>query len=425
MNAVIYPRPIEGRIDAIPSKSHLHRLMICSALSEAPVSIPCPGAVSDDILATAECLRALGAGVELSDGAISVSPIGSRPASAVLDCGESGSTYRFTVPIAAALVPDARFILGGRLPQRPMDALWRALAPHGVSASGCGTAEVKLTGRLTPGRFELPGDVSSQFITGLLFALPLLEGDSEIALTSPLRSAGYIDMTLDALRLFGVSVESAGSGWRIPGGQKYSPPRALFADGDWSSAAIWLCAAAACSHEVTVGRLSLASSQGDRAIFDILRRFGADLTAGEDGVTVRSGAVLRGVRVDAGDVPDLVPAIAVAAAAAEGDTVIENVRRLRLKESDRVQSVCSTLCALGVSARHDENTITVTGGPVSGGRTSSFGDHRIAMLAAALSALSSGEIVLTGAEAVSKSYPGFWRDMNALGGCVTLKNEEA
>ncbi|MBQ9939690.1 MAG: 3-phosphoshikimate 1-carboxyvinyltransferase [Oscillospiraceae bacterium] len=427
MKAVVSPAPVSGKLDAITSKSNLHRLMICAALGDKPAHIAC-SAISNDISATAACLNAMGADITVEQGEKSnllhILPISRVNPTAVLDCGESGSTYRFFVPTAVAAGCAPEFHLHGRLPGRPMDELWSVLEAHGITVSGKGTAAVSLCGRLVPGKFEIAGNVSSQFITGLLFALPLLDGDSEIILTTATESLGYINMTLDALRLFSVTVIPTDNGYKVPGNQKYITPTELFAEGDWSNSAFWLCAAAAAGKGLTVNGLSTDSSQGDRAICDILRSFGAKLSFGNRSVTVEAGSKLRGTEIDAKDIPDLVPAIAVAATAAEGKTVINNIARLRLKESDRVATVCGTLNALGGNADADENSIVIIGTRLNGGTVDSCTDHRITMLAATLCVVCKNDITITGAEACRKSYPTFFDDFTALGGNAELFEED-
>ena len=425
MKAVITPAPLKGVIAAIPSKSHVHRLLICAALSDQPVTLGCR-VVSEDIAATARCLEALGASVTFGEGTVAVSPIGAPkdraalPREAELDPGESGSTYRFITPLAPALGRKATFRLHGKLPSRPMDALWDEMERHGAAVSGKGTDHPVIEGMLTSGEYTLPGDVSSQFFSGLLFALPLLEGRSRIVVTGKMESLGYINMTIDALRAFGVAVSFDGQRFTVAGGQRYVAPDSLSAEGDWSNSAFWLCAGAALE-SITVTGLKRPSLQGDSAVTEILRRMGASVTAEGSHITAAHGE-LQGLSIDAGDTPDLVPALAVAAAAVKGVTVIENAGRLRLKESDRIASVCAALNALGGSAAPDGDRIIITGtGRLRGGVVDACGDHRIAMLGAAASALCEDPVTIVGAEAVNKSYPGFFKDFALLGGKVRVE----
>ena len=418
MNVTVFPKPLHGKIPAIPSKSFVHRLLICAALGDKETFLPCI-ASSQDIEATVSCLSGLGAGIIAQKEGFNIVPIrktDSEPA--YLDCCESGSTYRFLAPLVCALGRTAHFSLCGKLPQRPMDALWSALIEHGAVISGQGTAAPVISGAITHGRYEIAGDISSQYISGLLFALPLLCGDSEIVITGEAQSLGYIQITLNVLKEFGIKILPTESGFIIPGGQKYVTPEAVVAEGDWSNASFWLCAAAAGKQKITVSSLNTESCQGDRAVCDILQHFGADVKFCGDAVTVRT-ASLRGININAENIPDLVPAVAVVAAAAEGTTVISNVGRLRLKESDRVRTVCDTICTLGGQADVSEGYIVIHGtGVLSGGMVSACGDHRIAMMAAALSVICRNKVTISGAEAVCKSYPGFFEDFTALGGFI-------
>lgn len=425
MNITLTPAPLSGTVAAIPSKSHLHRLLICASLGDTEICLPCP-MLSQDIEATIRCLNALCATVEYQNNELSIIPIQASHQNVTLDCGESGSLYRFLVPLVGALRKTATFKLSAKLPQRPMDALWNTLEAHGITIIGKGTASPIVSGTLTPGRYEIPGDVSSQFISGLLFALPLLSGDSEIIITGETQSIGYIQMTLDALKDFSICIGSSRtptptdiSGFSVPGNQHYHAKNTPVPEGDWSNSAFWLCAAGACSGEITVTGLNRNSGQGDKAVCDILRQFGADVTQAENAVTVRKGN-LHGITIDAADVPDLIPALAVVAAAAMGTTVIQNISRLRLKESDRVTTVCGLINALGGNAASDENTITIIGnGALSGGTYDAFQDHRIVMAAAIASTICKNPVTVTNAQNVDKSYPEFFHDFARLKGICT------
>lgn len=409
------PAPLCGAIDAPASKSDAHRLLIAAALSDAPCRIENAGD-SDDIRATARCLCALGAKIIRQDDALFVEPIGqSTVQSPELDCGESGSTLRFLLPVAAACARGARFTARGGLCRRPLDGLLRAMAQNGAESSAA-HAPLTLSGALRGGTYTLAGNVSSQYISGLLFALPLLQEDSRIILTTPLSSAGYVDMTLDVLSRFGVRVQTLPDGYFIPANQTYRAARTLRAEGDWSGAAFFLCAGAL-HGPVTVRSLRRGTLQTDAAIVDVLRRFGAQVCQEESSCTIRHGT-LRGITVDADAIPDLVPPIAALAAFAQGRTRIENCARLRIKESDRLLTVCTTLESLGARAQIDGDALVVHGGSASGGAAQSFGDHRIAMAAALIASAARGESTLDDPAAVRKSYPAFYRDYQKLGGKV-------
>ena len=402
MNAVITPGRLSGSVRAPASKSAAHRALIAAALSDGPTVIRI-GALNRDIEATLACLNALGAGIRATDSGLAVSPIARANERAELDCGESGSTLRFLLPIVCALGMSARVAGHGRLPERPNGALTQALRAHGASVdSDC--LPMALSGPIAGGRWELPGDVSSQYVTGLLFALPLLKEDSEIVLTTKLASAAYVDMTLAALRQFGVEALPTGAGWRVPGGQRYRSPGAIAVEGDWSAAAFWL-AANALGGDVRVDGLREDTAQGDRAIRDLLGR----------------------AEIDARHVPDLVPALAVAAANRDQRTVITGAARLRLKESDRLATTAAMLRALGHRCEITDDGLVIEGGPPAPceapvREVDGANDHRIVMAAAVAAAFADRPVRVKGIGAVAKSYPDFFRDFTELGGTLHVEH---
>jgi 3-phosphoshikimate 1-carboxyvinyltransferase len=428
----ISPAVLNGVVSAIPSKSQAHRALICAALADKQTIIECEGG-SDDIAATADCLSAMGAKIERGPGVYVVHPLkrgadgdtanGNAANSVVtLPCGESGSTFRFMLPIAGALGQKASFDLKGRLPQRPLSPLYEELVRHGAELSPQGSVPFYSEGHLAPGRYSLDAGVSSQFISGLLFALPLLNGDSELQLTGQAESFPYIELTLAMLEIFGIKTEFKNDVFSIPGGQIFRSPGKARVEGDWSNAAFWLSAGAVGKGTITCAGLNLQSRQGDRAILDILAKFGARIKTEDSAVTV-SGGKLRGIEIDARDIPDLVPVLAVVAAVAEGTTVIRNAARLRTKESDRLAAVSAVLRALGADAVATDDGLVIRGGAaLKGARVSSCGDHRIAMSAAIAAAVSGQPVVIQGAQAVNKSYPGFFDDLRSLGGGVQELN---
>ncbi|MBQ2766713.1 MAG: 3-phosphoshikimate 1-carboxyvinyltransferase [Clostridia bacterium] len=411
-------RVCRGSLPAIPSKSDAHRLLLCAALADAPTEIEVgKGELSADIHATMACIRVLGGDVTAEGEILRVTPIrfSKSNESILCNCGESGSTARFLLPIAAAAGHITPITLSGhgRLPLRPFAPLCDALRARGADIYR-DLLPITVRGGLQAGEFTIAGNISSQYITGLLLALPLLEGDSRITLTTPLESRGYVDMTLSTLARFGIHVKADAAGWKVPAAPYRSPGR-ITADGDWSNAAFWLCAGAV-SAPMTVTGLSSGSRQGDRRITDILAAFGARVTVGGDAVTV-SPAPLRGVTLSVADIPDLVPILAVVAAAAKGETRFIDAGRLRLKESDRLATVSAMICALGGDADIDGDTLIIRGGkPLCGGTVDSANDHRIAMSAAVAALLCTGTVELQGAEAVEKSYPAFWTDYDRLSG---------
>ena len=414
MNVTIQPGLLSGRVNAIPSKSQAHRMLICAALADKPTLIICPQ-VSEDILATARCLHALCADVERTSQGFIIRPCASK-ADPLLDCGESGSTYRFLLPVAAALGSSARFKLAGRLPQRPMASLIEALETHGIIIQGKGSDCLSIEGILSGGLFTLPGNVSSQFISGLLLAAPLTGEDCTISLSTPFASKGYVDITRDVMQCFRVQAD----GLSILTGQAYHSPGTAEVEGDWSNAAFWLCAAA-CGSQIQVGALSAQSVQGDKAILDILRQFGAAVRFEENILNITSND-LHGTMIDISDTPDLSPAAALLGVMADGRTVLHPISRLRLKESDRAQSITGTLAALGADIHIAGELLIIRGtGGLQGGTVDSCRDHRIAMMAAIGATVSRQPITIQGAEAVGKSYPGFFEDLAKLGAALSIE----
>ncbi len=413
MDIRITPAPLAGNVKAIASKSRAHRLLIAAALADGPVRILC-GERSRDIDATAGCLQAMGCGLRYEDGAFLTEPIGrqgrSAPEEAELDCGESGSTLRFLLPVVTALGIRARIRMHGRLPERPLSPLWEELTAHGAELIRLPDGSILTGGKLRGGDFVLAADVSSQFISGLLFALPLLEEESSLRLTGRVESRGYIEMTKDALQAFGVRFTEADGLLRQCGKGGYITPGEIEVEGDWSNGAFWICVDELCRRRSGRGAdagvrctgLREDSAQGDRRVMELKEQI------------LAGGAV-----VDAADVPDLVPVLAVLAAGVRGDTVFTNIGRLRIKESDRVQSVAGLLTDLGGSAEDAGDRLIVHGrGSLKGGSTNSRGDHRIAMSAAVASCICREPVLIRGAEAVEKSYPRFWEDFVSLGGKI-------
>ena len=413
MNRIVLPGQRSGAVRIPASKSQAHRLLICAALGEEQAEIRCDG-ISADIAATMDCLNALGAKIACEGERISVEPIRAVPGGLCeLPCGESGSTLRFLLPLCGALGAEAVFLMQGRLPERPLAPLDQVLREHGMTIRQEGD-RLFCSGKLTPGDYSLPGNVSSQYISGLLMALPLPEGESRLQVTGPVASAGYIAMTEDALNLAALRFEKDGWRYRIPGGQRSRMQASLSVEGDWSNAAFFLAAGALSERGVRVCGMNPASSQGDRAVLEILRRFGAEITLEKNEIPIHRGA-LRAADIDAEPIPDLIPVLSVVAACAEGETHIRNAGRLRLKESDRLQSTAALLTALGGDVTEGEDSLTIRGRKsLKGGAVDSFGDHRIAMAAAVASCLCTDPVTVLGSECVRKSYPRFWDDWEGL-----------
>ena len=407
------PFRVGGCLNAIPSKSEAHRVLIVAALADAPTNVVLNGFTSADIEATIRCIKALGATVLPLKNCLHVIP-GEIPAGQVaFDCGESGSTLRFMLPVAAARLKNgAEFIGAGRLPNRPLGELCDGLRANGCNVSA-NSVPLAMTGRLTGGEFVLPGNVSSQYITGLLLALPITQQGGSIRLVSQLESTDYVVMTIKVLKRFGIVVETLADGWRVRGGQSYHSPGTFAVEGDWSNAAA-LLGAGAIDGSVTVSGLNVASAQGDRRIVEFLREFGAEIAVNGDSVTV-SSRPLHGVTLDMSENPDLFPVLAVLAAAAEGRTVLANAARLRLKECDRLSGMAGMLTAVGVHVTETEDSLIIEGGvPLHGARVNVHNDHRLVMAAALLAQVAKANIEIAGVEAVNKSYPGFVEDWNRL-----------
>ncbi len=412
--AVISPSVIRGTLTPPPSKSAAHRLLIAAALAGG-------GRVrglslSADMEATLRAVRGLGVSVRLDGDAACFSPAppSSSPSPLPVDCGESGSTLRFLIPLYAARGVPAVFTGHGRLPERPLGVYADCLPSHGVALSATAGLPLTVTGRLTGGDFALPGDVSSQFITGLLFALPLCREDSRIRLTTPLESAGYVDMTLQVLRQAGVRAEPLEDGWFIPGSQTYRPLDAAV-ESDWSQAA-FLLTAGALGGSITLTGLNTASAQGDREALALFRRFGAAVEEAPGRITCRK-APLHGIDIDAAQIPDLVPVLAVTAALANGVTRITGAARLRLKESDRLTAVADGIRRLGGRVEEGPDSLTITGvSRLVGGRAEGYNDHRIVMALSMAALGCEAPVTVTDAQSVAKSWPAFFEDYRAIGG---------
>lgn len=457
--AIIGKKRSSGGVEvpAFPSKSEAHRLLLTAALADRETVFVCPE-VNADILATADCLSALGARVERTASGFCVHPMFSRrrPGDGFrIDVGESGSTLRFLLPLLCSFDLETNVVMHGRLPDRPLAPLDRVLTEHGARLLKNEDGTLTVSGRITPGEYCIDGGVSSQFASGLLFALPLLDGDSTLTLSGRVESAPYIELTLRALAEFGVDIPHTEdySRFFIRGNSRPHSPLSggsLTVGGDWSGAAFYLAAGAVGTVPVTVTGLDVSSAQGDREILALLQKMGARTEVSGDRVTVYPSA-LHGIQIGARNIPDLVPVLAVLGAYAAGETVITGAERLRLKESDRLATTSALLTALGaeVCVTADGLVIAGTGacptdekasvgGPetdrpedglrspdtgscpagekkqLHGGTVSSENDHRIAMSAAVAALFASGPVSVTGAEAVSKSAPDYWEQMNQI-----------
>lgn len=420
MDIKIKPQILSGEVSAIASKADGHRILIAAALADRPTEIKID-TWSEDLDATLQVLSRMGMGSRWhKDHLLTVYPIEEMPCTRTLDCGNSGSTLRFLFPLAAALGCNGYTYTGSqRLGERPMEPLIKAMRRHGVLISG-EKLPLRVSGQLHGGIYELPGDVSSQYVSGLLFALPLLIADSRLILTSAPESDAYIEMTMDTLAKFGVKIKRNGCHFEIKGRQKYVSPGKISVEKDWSNTAFWL-AAGALGKEITVEGIDLDSLQSDRAILSLIEKMqGKTTDTPLKGITVGKKE-LNGIRIDASQIPDLVPILAVLACGAQGITVIYNAKRLRLKESDRLKAITDNLSALGADIKETEDGLEIRGGkPLRGGVVQGYNDHRIVMACAVASLLAKGNITIVGAEAVNKSYPGFFADFEALGGKIDV-----
>ncbi len=393
MNIKIQGAKVGGTINAIPSKSFVHRILICDFLAGKEILDHFNGFTSKDILATANCLKAIKRGEK------------------ELDCFESGSTLRFLLPLCASIGGEFWFKGQGKLLQRPNDELFSVLREKGVLIEQT-NSYIKINGKLQAGEYKIRGDVSSQYVTGLLFALGNLDGDSQIVLTTPLSSKPYVDITLSVLKEYGVSVKATEQGFFVKGGQKYNGN--LCPEGDWSNMSAFLVLGAVAG-DITVKGLNLESVQGDKAILSVLQSAGANLEIDSDKIRARKSE-LNGFTFNADACPDLVPVLAVLGAVAQGKTQIYGIERLKIKESDRILSTLSTLNAFGIKAESDGKSITIYGGDVKAGKVNSFNDHRIVMASAILGTLCQEESLIFDANAVEKSYPTFFKDYLSVGG---------
>jgi 3-phosphoshikimate 1-carboxyvinyltransferase len=412
---------LEGSVLAPPSKAYTHRMLIATSLSNGTSRIHNP-LVSDDTQATVEAVKALGATAELNKNCWTIhgtkQPLTpSQP----IDCRESGSTLRFMIPVAALAVGPSTFLFKASFERRPVAPLLESLKELGVESviQRDGSFVSVGGGGIMGGKTSIRGDVSSQFISGLLFACPKAKEDTEINVTTKLESKGYVELTLEVLGKHGIetSVDHDFLRLQIPANQRYLPCD-HDVPGDFSSAAFLVAAAAITSSRVTVNGLEYQTVQGDKKILDILDKMGASVTIGDNSVVV-TGEPLVGVNIDAKDIPDLVPVCAVLACYAEGSSEIFNATRLRYKESDRLDSISTELQKMGADITVNEDGLTINGGyPLHGTTVDPHNDHRIAMACAVAALGAKKETKIQNAECINKSYPQFFNDLRVLGANV-------
>lgn len=406
MNIKINPTKLKGYVNVPASKSIAHRMLICSALANGKSII---GNInySKDIEATINAMKALGAEIFTDKNNAEINGILHIPEKSVINCNESGSTLRFIIPVATALGVKTEFHGRGRLPQRPIDIYTRELSKHGITFDYNNTMPFTVSGQLSNGIYEIEGNVSSQFITGLLFALPLLNGDSEIVMTSHLESQPYVNITINVLKKFGIIIEETEKGFHIKGNQTYKTYSGNV-EGDFSQAAFFYVANSLGS-SIMLGNLNTNSVQGDKKIIEIINQ------------TEQNGFF----NADCSDIPDLVPVLAVLASFGKKTSTIYNAERLKIKESNRLETTAELINNLGgdVKITSDGLIIRPTNN-MHGGTIESFGDHRIVMAGAVMATALKEELIINGAEAVTKSYPDFFEDYKKLGGNVNVISME-
>ncbi len=412
-NVEISPKKLSGKVVVPPSKSVAHRLLICAALSHEE-SVITNMLMSKDIKATIESLVSLGAKITVHGDTVTVRGIKSPPPSAIIDCCESGSTLRFVVPVACALGVSAEFHGEGKLPERPITPYISELTKYGISFDYNNTMPFSVSGKLTSGKFCIDGSISSQFVTGLLFSLPLLDGDSEIIFTSRLESKPYVDITIDCLRKSGIEILETQNGYFVKGLQKYRSIN-MAVEGDYSQSAFYYTANLLGS-DIEITGLNGESVQGDKKIIEIVEKicyYNKDKKS------------LSPFDIDASDIPDLVPILTVLASFCDGTSYLRNVSRLRIKESNRLEAIAGCLNSLGGNVREIGDNLEITGvESLSGGTVSSFNDHRITMSMAVAATRCKNKLLILNANCVEKSYPNFFSHYSQLGGIVNVINLE-
>lgn len=427
MQVTIKPVKLSGKIDAISSKSYLHRILLCAAMSDRSTVIRL-NCRSKDVDATIRCIRAMGAKVEVQEDRLVVWPIEANTGLGVgvgelplLDCGESGSTARFVLPMTAAVCGGGTLIGEGRLPERPFGAICTVMEENGCTFSSY-RLPMTVTGPLTAGTYRIPANISSQYISALMMSLPLVEGDSEIVFTTEVESEGYLDITEAVMKEFGIALEPTGNGYKIKGNRRYRSPGEITAEGDWSNGAFWV-AANALGCDLQIGNLKADSLQRDRQIVSVAERLFQGIERLEMHVAVEVTPTDRKMAsvspaemvINGADIPDIIPISAVMACGRTGRTRFTNCGRLRLKESDRLETVKTLICALGGQAIVDKDDLIVDGcGQLKGGVIDSFKDHRIVMSAAIAATICTEPVTITNAQDVAKSYPEFFADYGIL-----------
>lgn len=405
---------LKGELEILSSKSDGHRILICASLADEKTIININN-TSEDIEATIECMKSLGADIKKEHNQLIVTPIKEVPKEVIINPKESGSTLRFLLPVTAALIENAYFTGEGRLPERPLKDLQNAMEENGTTFSS-ENLPFKTKGLLRGNLFTLPGNISSQYISGILLAAPLMDKDVEIHLTNSLESSAYVEMTIETMERFGIDAERRNNIFSVKKGF-YKSPGTIDVEGDYSNAAFYLAAGALCG-PIKLKGLRRDTLQSDSKILDILEEMGADVK--REGVIEVRKRELRGISVDLSEIPDLLPILAVLASVSTGESVFYNGERLRYKETDRLKTTAQMIKDLGGNAEETKDGLIIKGGKLIGGETSSFGDHRIAMAASIASICCEKEVIINKGEAVNKSYPKFYEDFKSLGGTVDV-----
>ena len=420
MSKVIFSKGVKGgKVTVPPAKSYGHRSIICAALSEK-ASLISNMDLSEDMKASLNFLTALGGKYEYSSRCLKVNPINLNSENIIIDCGESGSTFRFVIPIIAALGVKATLVGRGRLPERPLNVYTDLLPEFGVSFSA-NKLPMKISGKLKSGKFRVPGNISSQFISGLLFALPLLQEDSEIEIVGKLESGAYIDMTIDVLDKYGIEITKTEKGYFVKGKQQYKAVD-YTVEGDWSQAAFFLTMGALSDEVIEIEGLNKNSIQGDMGVLKLYKEIGAHIDFEGAALKIKKGS-LKAIETDMHDMPDAVPALSALLALCEGVSVIKGAERLRIKESDRLKSVSDALNSLGGKVTETVDGLEIEGvNRLCGGNADSVNDHRILMAMASVRSMTDNDIVMTDSHCVSKSYPDFYKDYIKLGGKADVIN---
>lgn len=410
------PVQLNGSVDIPPSKSLAHRAIICASLARGR-SIIKNVEYSKDIQATIACMKELGTIIFEHDDYLEIDGTTTFfKNKCEMKCEESGSTLRFMIPISLVDFANVHFTGKGQLGKRPLDVYYQIFDKQNISyLYRENVLDLYVQGKLSSDEFYIPGDVSSQFISGLLFALPLLDGDSIIHMTSPIQSIGYIDLTLQMLNQYGIDIDYQDNSFYIRGNQSYQACDYTI-EGDYSQAAFYLVAGAL-NNDVILKGLNLNSAQGDKEAIEILKRMGCQFIVNDEGCKIVCDD-LKAVDIDASQCPDIIPVMALACSQANGTSRIYNAKRLRIKECDRLHATVEVLKGLGIEAIEKEDEMIIKGGVIKGGHVSSYNDHRMAMMEAIASTVSKEKVIIDNKECVKKSYPSFWQHFKMLGGMI-------